>query len=296
MLLFGGKGGVGKTTCSAAVAAQCASMGVRTLILTSDMAPSLSDIFETRISGKPSAISENLFAAELSQETIVQRWKEKFGGDFQDIVSNLIDVDALDAESRHQILDYIGSAPSLREETMLDLIVDMAEGGRYGLVIWDTAPAGETLNLIDMPRKIRKHLTAGARVFEGLDKIGKGLTGRRPVSHIMDNWIAVSERISKFVHQRARFIIVTNPEGLVIKQTKRTLATLKEYNIRLHGMVINRVMGSGPAEEEHLQELIKMAGGLPVSVLPYSIGEIKGIKSLRELGGTLVRDLGILDT
>jgi arsenite-transporting ATPase len=171
VILFGGKGGVGKTTCSAATAVAFASRGHKTLIITSDMAPSLSDVFEEPVGDCVRELGTNLFAIEVGQDAIVDRWKKRFGRDFQDILSHLVDVDALDAESRHQLLDYIGSAPSLREETMLDLILDLVESGGYERVVWDTAPAGETLNLLSVPAFIRKHIRAGAKVFQGLDRI-----------------------------------------------------------------------------------------------------------------------------
>lgn len=302
VILFGGKGGVGKTTCSAAVATAFAAHGRKTLIITSDMTPSLSDVFEEPVGDCVREISNNLFGLEISSEAIVSRWKERFGQDFQDILSNLVDVDALDAESRHHLLDYIGSAPSLREETMLDLIADLVESSGCERVVWDTAPAGETLNLISMPAFIRKHLRAGARVFEGLDRIGKQILGKRPIAGIMDEWIAVSERISKFIQERATFIVVANPESLVVNQSRRLIRTLREYRVHLHGMIINRVIDETGAvnlrdmrstQEKHIAELLLLAAGLPVAWLPLSLTEIKGRTALGEIGEALVRDLGL---
>ena len=300
MILFGGKGGVGKTTCSAAVAVQFAAHGQKTIIITSDMTPSLSDIFEEEIGDRIRAIDRNLDAVEISQDAIMQRWKKKFGPDFYDILSHLIDVEGLDSESRHQLLDYIGSAPSLREETMLDLIVEMAEKGAYDRIVWDTAPAGETLNLINMPAYIRKHLRAGARVFEGLDKIGKQIIGKRAIADIMDEWITISERISKFVHDKSAFVVVSTPEALVVNQVRRLIKTLSDYNVHIHGMIVNRVIENPDSEslktmkriqDGYLSELKCMAGGLPVAMLPLSLKEIKGKKALKETGEKLLNEL-----
>jgi arsenite-transporting ATPase len=302
VILFGGKGGVGKTTCSAATAVQLASRGQKTLIITSDMTPSLSDVLEEPIGDCVRSLDANLFAVEVGADAVVNRWKKRFGRDFQDILSNLVDVEALDAESRHQLLDYIGSAPSLREETMLDLIVDLVETGGYERVVWDTAPAGETLNLLSMPTFIRKHLTAGAKVFQGLDMIGKQLMGRRSIAEIMDEWIAVSERLSRFLLERASFIVVANPEALVVSQARRLFQTLKDYRVHLHGMVINRIVEQADSpflqamkstQDKYLQELMRMAEGMRVARLPLSLTEIKGRKALKEIGETMVRELGL---
>ena len=209
-------------------------------------------------------------------------------------------MDGLDDESRHQLLDYIGSAPSLKEETMLDLIVDLAETCKYDRIVWDTAPAGETLNLLDMPSNIRKHLSAGSRVFEGLDKIGKKIIGKRSISQIMDEWITASERISRYIHMRSAFILVANPEALVVKQARRVVEILKGYHITLHGMIINRVIKNPDCQslrtlqgmqEAYLTDLIKLANGLPVAMLPVSLKEIKGKKALKEAGEGLIKEL-----
>ena len=300
--LFGGKGGVGKTTCSAAVAAHCASRGTRTLIITSDMTPSLSDIFEVPIGDAVRQIDGNLYAFEISQESIVTRWKEKFSNDFSDILSQLIDLEALDGESRHQLLDYIGSAPSLREETMLDLIVDMIESNRFDRIIWDTAPAGETLNLLNMPQFIRRHLTAGTKVFEGLDKIGKKLTGRRSISATMDEWIRLSERIARFVQTRTEFVVVAKPEALVTRHVERLMRTLREYQVAIRGMVINGVIESTDSDTlrcmqqvqaAHMAELRFLAGDLPTAILAVSQQEIRGLAALRAVGASLCGQLGL---
>ena len=301
IMLFGGKGGVGKTTCSAAMASWFASRGQKSIIITSDMTPSLSDIFEEPIGDSVRSIGENLFAVEISQEAIVSRWKERFSHDFYDILSQLIDIKSLDADSQHQLIDYIGSAPSLREETMLDLIVEIVDTGKYDRVVWDTAPAGETLNLLDMPRLIKKHLRAGARVFEGLDKIGKQIIGKRSISETMDEWVKLSERISRFIHDKTTFIIVANPEALVVNHARRIIKSIKDYQVDLYGVIINRIIEHADSSSirtmqelqgKYVAELKRMAGRLPVALLPLSLWEIRGKKALRETGAVLAGQLG----
>ena len=302
VLLVGGKGGVGKTTCSAALAAYYAVSGIKTLIITSDLSPSLSDIFEQTIGDTVTTVSKNLDAYEISQEAIVTWWRQRFGRDFNDILAHLIDVEALDNESRHQLLDYIGSAPSLREETMLDVIRDMAENRGYDRIVWDTAPAGETLNLLDMPRNIRKHIRSGAKVFEGLDRIGKQLLGKRSIAGIMDGWIEVSEQIARFIREKSSFLIVANPEALVVKQVSRMIATLEAYQLPIHGLIVNCVVEDADSpslvavqktQSQYLLELRRMAGTHQVATLPRSFTEIKGRKRLQEIGAMLAAGLAL---
>lgn len=302
VLLLGGKGGVGKTTCSSAIATYYADSGFKTLIITSDLSPSLSDIFEQPIGDTVTAVDKNLDAYEISQEAIVAWWRHRFGRDFNDILAHLIDVDALDSESRHQILDYIGSAPSLREETMLDIIRDMAENRGYERIVWDTAPAGETLNLLDMPRNIRKHIRAGAKVFESLDRIGKQLVGKRSIAGIMDGWIEASELIARFLREQSSFLIVTNPEALVVKQVGRMIATLEAYQLPIRGLIINCVIEEADSpsliavqetQSPHLRELRRMGGTHQVVTLPRSYREIKGRERLQKIGSLLAAGLAL---
>jgi arsenite-transporting ATPase len=302
VLLIGGKGGVGKTTCSAAIAVQLAALGQKTLLITSDLTPSLSDVLERTIGDTITVTKENLDAYEISPEAVTKRWKSKFGPDFYDILAHLLDVEALDAGSRHQLLDYIGSAPSLREETMLDIIMDLAENRGYDRIVWDTAPAGETLNLLCMPKNIRKHLRAGAKVYEGLDRLGKQLIGKRSIAGIMDEWTALSEKIGKFIHQKTQFVIVANPEALVVNQARRLMITLLEYELTVHGMIINRVIEHDDSasltavremQRQYIEELRRIAEERPVVTLPLSFSEIRGVKRLQELGGKLVAGLSL---
>lgn len=300
VLLIGGKGGVGKTTCSAAIAVKLASRGSRTLLITSDLTPSLSDILEQEIGDTIKTVNKNLDAFEISQEAIAERWKSKFGPDFYDILAHLIDVDALDAESRIMLLDYIGSAPSLREETMLDIIMDLAENRGYERIVWDTAPAGETLNLLGMPKNIRKHLRAGAKVYEGLDRIGKNLIGKRSIAGIMDEWTVLSEKISRFIHEKSTFVVVANPEALVVSQARRLIQTLSDYQLPVHGLIINRIIEQADspslktlreAQMRYRDELKKMAGERPVVLLPLSLCGISGLDQLHPVGEILVTGL-----
>ncbi len=300
MLLVGGKGGVGKTTCSAAIATRLAAQGRRTLLITSDMTPSLSDVFEQEIGDTITSVCINLDACELSQESIATHWKKRFGKDFYDILTILIDIDSLDSESRHQLMDYIGSAPSLREETMLDIIVNMAESREYDRIVWDTAPAGETLNLLNMPKNIKKHLRAGAKIYEGLYKIGKQLVGKRSIAEIMDEWVSVSEKIARFMHDQSAFLVVANPEFLVVNQARRVIKTLTDYCLPIHGLIINKVIEETDSvslaamraqQARYIEELRKMGGEKPVVALPLSLTEVKGVEGLRVIGEKLVTEL-----
>jgi arsenite-transporting ATPase len=302
LLLFGGKGGVGKTTCSAAVAVKYASEGIRTLHITSDMAPSLGDIYECDIGDDLTAITTNLDAVEISPESIARTWKEKFGPDFAEILSHLLDMDSMEQDGDLDLLDYIGSAPSLREETLLDMIVDMATEEQYQRIVWDTAPAGETLNLLHMPRLMRRHLRAGAKLYETVDRLAGVVSGKRSLADIMKEWVIRSEGIARFLQGNTLFFVVANPEAMVVKQAERILSTLVSSGFFVHGIIINRIAESDGSEflnrmvkgqEPYIRQLMALSNGLAVGRVPLTLDEIRGLEPLKAIGDSLFEELGL---
>ncbi len=116
VLMFGGKGGVGKTTASATTALHFAARGKQTLIISSDLTPSLSDIFETQIGAVETPIPAvpNLWGLEIDPDEVMRRWKVKFGPEIYDAAQSMVDMPYDD------LVDYVGMAPGIQEEFMLD--------------------------------------------------------------------------------------------------------------------------------------------------------------------------------
>ena len=111
-----GKGGVGKTTCAASIAVRLSTMGLKTLILTNDPMPSLSDIFKKEVGITPTTISEpNLYAMAIDDKNTVRLWKEKYGNEVYEVISSFLPVD-------ESIIDYVASAPLIGEEFILCLL------------------------------------------------------------------------------------------------------------------------------------------------------------------------------
>ncbi len=164
LVMLGGKGGVGKTTCAAAIALHMAEAGKKTLILSSDPTPSLSDIFEVPIGAQeiPIPYAPNLVALEISSEIVLQKWKERFGPEIYEVVSSFADLDC------DFVLDYVGGAPGIEEEYMLYFIMELVREGRYNLVVWDTAPAGHTLRLLHLPEIFLRHLEGATKFYLNL--------------------------------------------------------------------------------------------------------------------------------
>jgi len=301
LLLFGGKGGVGKTTCAAATALHFAEIGKRTLIISSDPSPSLSDIFETQVGAEESPVDPtgNLYAMEIGSEIVLQRWRKTYGSEIYEVVSSFLPVE-------YDIVDYIGGAPGIEEEYMLAFILDLVKSERYDLVVWDTAPAGHTLHLLKMPGKFLSHLEAAAkmytRLYSSLHKLRRTLKikeGKRSVMDIISGWRALAEEIMEFITDPSstEFIITTIPEGLGLNLTERMLATLKETGITPNYLIINNVITTTDSEflkarrkmqQEYIDRMVNMFGQrMCISLLPLFPHEIKGIERLQQVAKIL---------
>jgi arsenite-transporting ATPase len=200
------------------------------------------------------------------------------------------------------LLDYIGTAPSLREETLLDMIMELAGTGEYRRIIWDTAPAGETLKLLDMPKLMKDHLKAGAKVYEAVDRLAGAVTRRRTLVTIMEEWVVRSEGLARFLRENTLFFVVANPEALVVNQAERILNSLRESGFELRGMIINRIAvedGSGflarmqVRQTPYVERLMELSGDLPVARIPLTLEENRGLAPLWALGETLLEQLGL---
>jgi len=209
VLMFGGKGGVGKTTCSATTALHYASLGRRTLIISSDLTPSLSDMFEMEVgpTEKPVKGVDNLYALELGPEEVMKRWKEKFGPEIYEAARSLIDMEY------DEVIDYVGMAPGIQEEFMLDYVLERIKDGSYDLIVWDTAPAGDTLRLLELPHKFIAHLRIAPKVYLQVKDAFK--LKKVPFLNIIEGWKALAEEVSSFMRdpQNTEFILVTIPEA-----------------------------------------------------------------------------------
>jgi arsenite-transporting ATPase len=207
LVMVGGKGGVGKTTCAAAIALKLAMDKQRVLVISSDPAPSLSDIFEKEIGDRETKIHDmyDLYALEVSSEIVLKRWKERFGPEIYEVLSSFASVD-------YDFVDYIGTAPGIEEEYMLNFIMELVEGKSYDVVVWDTAPAGHTLRLLKLPELFLAHMEAATKfymnIYGYLEKIKEAVKlkeSKRTLLEIIAGWESLSERIAAFIR---------NPEAI----------------------------------------------------------------------------------
>ncbi|HSR34246.1 MAG TPA: ArsA family ATPase [Anaerolineae bacterium] len=289
VLMFGGKGGVGKTTTSATTALHFAARGKRTLIISSDLTPSLSDIFETEIGPTETPIPgvENLWGLEIDPDEVMRRWKIKFGPEIYEASQVFVDM------PYDELVDYVALAPGIQEEFLLDFILERVQSGRYDLVVWDTAPAGDTLRLLELPYKFLNHLRTAPRVYLGVrDKLQ---LSKAPFLELIDSWQVLSQEIADFFRDpaNAEFILVTIPEALGVYQARRLVGEFAQFGLEIKHLVVNNVIVQNDSEflrqrqamqRPYLDLLTEEYGQrMTITQLPLFADEMKGAVRLRRL-------------
>lgn len=282
--MFAGKGGVGKTTCAGATALHYALSGEPTLIISTDPTPSLSHIFEVKRTGKPVEVMKNLCLHELGTNEIKQMWDGKFGREVYEVFSSFVSV------GYEEFVDFITSIlPGMRDEFMVDYIREMSGDDRFRRIIWDTAPLGQTLGLLEMPSMLSQHLRPAPRIYS---RLRLGSETRRSVLDILKGWEKISNADIEFLKNSVMFKIVTIPEALAVEQLEGLFSELNTYGFRVGGLIINNVIKDTGSEFlrakseqqkgyiEYIQTKYDDLGIIEVPLFPH---EIKGVNRLKQV-------------
>jgi len=301
LIMIGGKGGVGKTTCASAIALHFALKGKKTLIISSDPTPSLSDIFEMEIGDRETPIRNlaNLWGIEISSEVVLKKWKERFGPEIYEVVSSFASLD-------YDFVDYVGGAPGIEEEYMLNYILELVESGDYDLVVWDTAPAGHTLRLLHLPQIFLRHLEAATKFymnlysyFEKLKESVKFKKGKKSLLEIISGWEGLAEKVVNFIRdpEKTEFIVVTIPEALGVKQTERILKDFDDYQLNVNHLIVNYVIQEADCEFHRIRRemqqsyigILKNQYSHRIQLIEVGLSpcEIKGVERIKKVADIL---------
>jgi len=287
--MFAGKGGVGKTTCAGATALHYASLNQPTLVISTDPTPSLSHIFEVEDKRKPAEVLEGLYLAELGIEEVKQLWDRKFGKEVYEVFSSFVSVDY------EEFVDFIASIlPGLSDEFMVDYIKELTQEKKYRHIVWDTAPLGQTLGLLETPAMLREHLRPAPRIYSRL-KLGKAT--RKPVLDIIKGWESLSAEDMDFLRYGVRFVIVTIPEALAIEQLDNIFDEFSKYGFKADQLVINNVVkevgsssflqAKADQQQTYIDLLYHRYQSMQFLEVPLFPHEIKGIDRLKEVERSL---------
>jgi len=279
--LFAGKGGVGKTTCAAATAVRYASLGKRTLVISTDATPSLSHIFEVDGRQKPAKVSESLFISELGLDEIRALWNAKFGKEVYEVFSSFVSIDYED------FLDFMTSLlPGLAEEFMVDYIRELDLRREFEAIVWDSAPLGQTLSLLETPAMMVEHLKMAPRVYSRLKRRTKS---RESILGVIKRWRSLSRENVEFLRNRVEFTLVTIPEALAVEQLDGIFAELDKFGFRVTQLVINNVVKSPDSDflrakargqQQYIDGMKERFSRLRIVELPMFPNEMKGLASL----------------
>lgn len=239
VLFFGGKGGVGKTTCAAATALGASRLGKRVLLVSTDPAHSTSDIFERRIGPEPTELAPALHAMEIDAATESRRYVEEVKAHISQLFGH-----AILKEASRQI-DLAATMPGAEEVALVDRMGSLIRGEdpRFDLIVFDTAPTGHTLRLIRMPELLEAWIKALSRSRRGM--LGVDQDDRQdPIL------LSLGERLERLRELRARlisgratgFVLVLIPERLPIEETARAITQLDEAGVRVGTLIVNRVL------------------------------------------------------
>ncbi|SEP04521.1 arsenite efflux ATP-binding protein ArsA [Halorientalis persicus] len=300
-VLYGGKGGVGKTTCAAATALELAARGERTLLVSTDPAHSLGDAFDVPLTGEPTAIDDDLWGVEADPEqgqAAYQGIVSSLAADFRDAGISMTDEDV-------ERLFQAGFVPGSDEIASLQFFLDYADD-EWDRVVFDTAPTGHTLRLLTLPDVLSESLSTATKVRGEVRRLVD--TARSMVVGPAAFWGNDSgedeiqafrgrmERVAALLRdpERTDFRVVLLPETLAIEETRRLVDRLESYDVPVETLLVNRVLETADEDcsrcrdrhESHQRQLDRIHETFPereIQVLPDLGPEAYGRDALERL-------------
>jgi len=299
IVLFTGKGGVGKTTTAAATALRLADRGLKTLLLSTDIAHSLADALAVDLPDEPVEVAASLWAVQIDTQG-------RFEAAWRDVQTFLVDmlarggVDPITA-------DELTVLPGVDEVLALLAVRELAVTGHWDALVVDCAPTAETLRLLALPEALTWYLE---RVFPVHRRLARGM---RPLAHLLgrgevlppDTLFEALLRLNDELGSVRRLLgdpevtsvrLVLTPEAVVAAEARRTFTALALYGYAVDLVIANRVFPAGDdawrqgwaaAQQKHLERIRESFAGLPVVELPYRPAEPVGMTALREVADEL---------
>ena len=299
LMLFGGKGGSGKTTSAAATGLHLAELnpGRKILIISTDPAHSLGDSFNCSIGSKLMAINglSNLWALEMNASELLEDYRKKNSLVIKKIVSRGTYFDDEDVTSFFDL-----SLPGIDEVMAVREIARILRTGQYDLIIMDTAPTGHTLRLLALPEQMEKWIEIMNMMMQKHRFLSKHYTGKY-VKDECDRFLKDEAKEIRLVksllknYKITEFIPVTIPEPMSIEETERLLDTLRDYGISVNNIIINRIVKNEEClfcksikkdQEEYIRDIDERFARynlIKVPLFPYEIREMTRLKEYADI-------------
>jgi arsenite-transporting ATPase len=306
-VLYGGKGGVGKTTCAAATALKRAREDGPTLVVSTDPAHSLSDVFDAPVGPEPTRVRDDtpLWAVEVDPSERIGQYRGQVSAALEELEDLGI---SLDDDDLDDVIEA-GVAPGTDEAAAMDLFVDYMDDPRYEYIVFDTAPTGHTLRLLKLPdvmssamgklisvRSQVSSLADSVRSFVGADENDESEVD---VDVDLEELRSRMERVADALRdpERTEFRVVLIPETMAVLETERLLAELDAYDIHAGRAIINKVIEDPTPEcdlcqsrAESQQKRIEEARErfeLPITLVPQLHGEVHGLEAVETVAARL---------
>ncbi|HMR66754.1 MAG TPA: ArsA family ATPase [Anaerolineae bacterium] len=297
IILFTGKGGVGKTTISGATALRAAELGYKTLVMSTDPAHSLADALDQPLSPEPSEVAPNLFDQELD----VYYSLRKYWSNMRQLMTSIFRWQGTDKALAEEMAIF----PGMEEVSAFLWLEEFYRQGEFDLIVIDSAPTGETLKHLSLPQVGQWWLTRALPIQklagQPLSKIFSTMT-RLPVDKALleiEDFYNKVLSIHKILSQTETTSIrlVLNPERMVIQEALRAYTYLQLYGYPVDAVMVNRVLpasfaqaGFGEqieAQRDYLAEIEDSFAPLPIFTVPHQGREIFGLDRLRAIGVAL---------
>jgi arsenite-transporting ATPase len=306
-IMFGGKGGLGKTTLSATCAFWLASHGKRVLLFSVDPQASLSDIFQRDIFGKgPVPIMQNLWAQEVDADRRIRDYQEE-------IRKKILDMYGFDRVPE-EIDNYISAAsaePAMEESAIFDAVVDIIVQGDYDYYIYDLVPLGHALYYLSMAKVYDEWINKITKLREDMRQYDQvAATMRRETvleeDKILDELMYIKQRINASSQiltdkRRTAFFFVLVPEDMIILDTRKAAELFAKFDVPISGYVVNRVLppdlGAGKIPEylrnrismqqKYMGEIQSTFGSQILAYVPEMERDITGLPMIERLARRL---------
>ncbi len=299
VIIYTGKGGVGKTSVAAATALRCASLGYKTVIMSTDAAHSLSDSLETQLSGEVQSISNNLDGLEVDiQFELEHRWKE-----IQAYLSDFLTSQGMDGVTAKEMAVF----PGMELMSALFYVEEWHKAKKYDVVVMDTAPTADTLRLLAFPDTANWYFDRLFHMVRNVLKIARMTVGKiistpLPSDKFLEDLEGLRIRLG-YVRdlltdpEITSVRLVVNPERMVITETQRAYTYLCLYGYTVEALVINRVLPKELSDSffddkfkeqaAHLQTIVEAFSPLKMLQAEMMPREVVGRKALELLADQL---------
>ncbi len=278
-IFFSGKGGVGKSTMSCATAVYLAEKGYKTLLVTTDPAPNLSDIFGQEIGPKVTPINSvnDLSSIEIDPDVASEEYRERIVGPMRVL---------LDDKSMATVKEQLNS-PCVEEVAAFDKFIEFMDDKSYDVVIFDTAPTGHTIRLLELPSGWSETLQKNASTCIG------------PGASLQSSRVKYEKAISYLQDpDKTLFVFVLKPEALSIYETRRSIDELTKLGIETHSLIVNGVIPEEACtddffaqkrrgQDESLRRIEEEFTGIRKEIYPLRDSELLGLNQLESVAKQL---------